>query len=226
MTQARNVHAYFVLDRSGSMERISDDVVGGFNAFVASQRADGDDMVMTLVQFDGQDPHEVIADAVRITEIAELTAATFVPRGMTPLYDAMGRVMADARARRAKREALGLDPEEIIFVTLTDGLENASREFTRADIFEAIKKRQDEGWTFVFLGANQDAFAEGRSMGVAMGGIRNWTADKAGTAAALHDVDRAILRRRGAVRGGTAVDRGEFFEPAETPQPSPGRRPR
>ena len=99
-----------VLDRSGSMDSIASDVVGGFNSFVAEQAADGADALMTLIQFDSGDAHEVLASAAPITEIARLTSTTFVPRGGTPLYDAMGHAIADATIRAEAGE-----PEVLIY---------------------------------------------------------------------------------------------------------------
>ncbi len=77
----RNLHIFFLLDRSGSMEPMADDVVGGFNGFLATQKAEGHDAVMTLVQFDSQDPHEVLVNAKPIAEVRPLERAKFQPRG-------------------------------------------------------------------------------------------------------------------------------------------------
>ena len=95
-TTTQPVHVFFVLDRSGSMETIQSDVIGGFNSFVTQQREQAGACRMTLIQFDSHDPHEVIADACPIGEIGLLDKANFVPRGMTPLYDVMGHAIADA----------------------------------------------------------------------------------------------------------------------------------
>ena len=96
---ATNLHIYFVLDRSGSMESMTNDVVGGFNGFLTEQQSDGSDALMTLIQFDSNDPHEVLSDAVPIAEVRPLTRQSFVPRGGTPLYDAMGHAITDATIR-------------------------------------------------------------------------------------------------------------------------------
>jgi len=77
----RNLHIFFLLDRSGSMEPMADDVVGGFNGFLAAQQAEGHDALMTLVQFDSQDPHEVLVNARPIAEVRPLDRARFHPRG-------------------------------------------------------------------------------------------------------------------------------------------------
>jgi hypothetical protein len=105
------VHIYFVLDRSGWMQSIAPDVMGGFNAFLVAQQADGSDALLTLVQFDSQDPHEVLVDAAAIQSAPPLTSASFVPRGGTRLYDAMGHIIADATIR-AERRRIENEPEE------------------------------------------------------------------------------------------------------------------
>jgi hypothetical protein len=156
------LHICFLLDRSGSMHSIANDVVGGFNGFLAAQQADGADALMTLVQFDSQDPHEVLVDAAAIGEVRPLTTATFQPRGGTPLYDAMGRTIADATIRS---ERLGADDgarEEILFVTFTDGEENQSVEYTRDMVLELIGKREADGWTFAISAPTRTPTPKGR----------------------------------------------------------------
>jgi hypothetical protein len=111
------VHIYFVLDRSGSMQSIAPDVIGGFNAFLTAQQADGSDALLTLVQFNSQNPHEVLVDAAAIQSAPPLTSASCVPRGGTPLYDAMGHIIADATIR-AERRRIENEPEEEILSSL------------------------------------------------------------------------------------------------------------
>ena len=205
------VHVHFVLDRSGSMDAIRSDVIGGFNSFLREQQAAGGACVMTLVQFDDQDPYEVIADAVPIAEMAPLSEATFVPRGTTPLYDAMGHAIANATIRAERRDAAGDAPEDVLFVTFTDGLENASREYDRAKVFDLVKRREERGWTFAYLGANQDAYAEGGKMGVAQGSAQAWAASPAGTAAAFDDLSKATAAYRAKAPEARKADRGGFF---------------
>jgi Mg-chelatase subunit ChlD len=221
---ARPTHVYFVLDRSGSMQSIAGDVIGGFNSFLAAQRADGPDARMTLIQFDSHDSHEVVADAVAISEIADLTPATFVPRGGTPLYDAMGHAIADAAIRCEMRHARVEIEEEILFLTFTDGEENQSVEYTREGIFDLITKREAMGWTFAYLGANQDAYAESGRIGYAAASAQNFAADAAGTAAAFSSLSRAVSRRRDAVRAGVQVDRSDFFGDDKTAEADLERR--
>lgn len=211
-TPTAPVHVYFVLDRSGSMASIQSDVIGGFNSFVAQQRMQPGRCLMTLIQFDGQDPHEVLEDARPIEQVPALDARRFVPRGNTPLFDAMGHAIADAAIRSEKLEASGEPREEIVFVTFTDGLENASQEYSRSKLFELIRKREQAGWSFMYLGANQDAYAESSQLGYARGSVQNFMADARGTKLAFGSSSDAVRRLREAVRKGGEVDRGNLFE--------------
>lgn len=211
-TPTAPVHVYFVLDRSGSMASIQSDVIGGFNSFVAQQRAQPGRCLMTLIQFDGQDPHEVLEDARPIEQIPALDARRFVPRGNTPLFDAMGHAIADAAIRSEKLDASGAPREEIVFVTFTDGLENASQEYSRSKVFDLIKKREAAGWSFIYLGANQDAYAESGRLGYARGSTQNFVADSRGTNLAFESSSEALRRLRQAVREGAPVDRANLFQ--------------
>ena len=120
----------------------------------------------TLVQFDSQDPQEVVCEAVPIREVTELNENTFVPRASTPLFDALGLLIH----RSGERLAAIPEPDRpgtVIFAILTDGLENASREFTRQRVFDLIREQQDVyKWNFIYLGANQDAFVESQRIGI------------------------------------------------------------
>jgi uncharacterized protein YegL len=221
-----SVHIYFLLDRSGSMHSIAPDVIGGFNTFLSAQQADGSDALLTLVQFDSQDPHEVLVDAAGIGSVPPLTSASFVPRGGTPLYDAMGHTIADATIRAEQRRASGEPEEEILFFTFTDGQENQSREYTRDKIFELVKKREAQGWSFAYLGANQDAYAEGGQIGYSVASSQNFAADAPGTAAAFASTTSAILRRRAKIRSGAAYDTTDLFEGDKGAEADLDRRPR
>ena len=205
------VHIYFLLDRSGSMESIRTDVIGGFNRFLAEQRQSEGECVMTLVQFDSQDPFEVLADAVPLAEVVELTEGTFVPRGSTPLYDAMGQAIATATIRAENREREGLPAEDILFITFTDGLENQSREYDRAKIFDLVKRREEASWTFAYLGANQDAYAEGGKIGYSAGSSQAWAADSRGTAVAFASLSASTSGYRAKSKAARQADREDFY---------------
>lgn len=141
----------FLLDRSGSMETCRDDTIGGFNAFVDAQKVDGG--TMTLVLFDHE--VDVLYQNKAIGEVEPLTANTFVPRGGTALYDALGHV-------------LKMDlPRDTVCIVLTDGDENSSRTYTAAHVKDLIENKQtNDGWSFVYLGANQDTIMNAERLGI------------------------------------------------------------
>ena len=116
---------------------------------------------MTLVQFDGQDPYEKILDAEKLESVQELDASVYSPRGNTPLLDALGRLIKSAEKRNTKT------PEDVLVWVFTDGLENASQEFTSTQIKELVEKKEKEGWTFMFMGAGIDSYAISNDLGFA-----------------------------------------------------------
>ena len=137
-------HISIILDRTGSMESIKDDTIGGFNAFLKEQKAQPGEATLTLVQFDSQDPYEVIHAMKAIKEIPELDGKTYVPIANTPLLDAIGRGINDLGKKlddMKKKER----PEKIVLVVITDGQENASKEFSKKDIVKMIKKQEEDG---------------------------------------------------------------------------------
>lgn len=210
-------HIYVLLDRSGSMESIRSDVIGGFNAFLAAQQADGDDARLSLVQFDTGDVADVTVDDAPIGLVSPLTPAAFIPRGGTPLLDATGHIIARARLRAAARAAAD-QPEAVIIVTITDGHENSSSEYNRAQIRKLVETSQDEGWTFVFLSAGLDAYAEAGGVGYAHASVQEWAPDADGVQVAFLSLGDSMVRRRQAVRSGRPVNNRDFFEgdkPAE-----------
>ena len=150
-----------ILDRSGSMESIARDMEGGVNAFVAGLRDDRElEAKVTLAQFD--DHYELLYSD---EPIASLPACQITPRGMTALWDAVGRTVSTARARIG---ALRPDakPDRVVVLVVTDGAENASQEWTGAAVSQLVEETKAEGWEYVFLAANVDAFAEGQRMGL------------------------------------------------------------
>ena len=158
-------HITVILDRTGSMDSIREDVVGGFNAFLAQQQAAPEQATFTLVQFDSQDPYEVLHAAADIATVQPLSLEQYVPRASTPLYDAMGRGILDLEASLAARTEAER-PGKVIFVVVTDGLENASREFDRARVTALIEAKKQLDWEFVFLSADLDAFHDAGRIGV------------------------------------------------------------
>jgi hypothetical protein len=167
-----------ILDRSGSMASVRESTVAGFNEFIRTQRAIPGDVSVKLVQFDNE--YEVVFDQP-LAEAPELNQDRFVPRGSTALFDAQGRTIV------ALGEELAAMPEEerpakVIVVTLTDGLENASRTYTLETVASLIKQQMEKyGWDFVFLGANQDAVQTAASMNIPMPSAMTYRSNPAAT---------------------------------------------
>jgi Mg-chelatase subunit ChlD len=214
----RNTHIVILLDRSGSMESIATDIIGGYNQFIRGQADAGNDARVTFVQFDSQNPQEVIVAGAPIAEIVPLTDATFVPRGGTPLLDATGQLIARIEANQAARETAGLPKEDIVFVSITDGEENSSREFTLDRIRRLVNEKQAQGWTFVFLSAALDVYGEARAMGVGAGSVQAFRADARGTGMAFADLNLKMTQFRTKRRQGIDIPAHSFFgndKPAE-----------
>ncbi|MFC1834260.1 VWA domain-containing protein [Thermodesulfobacteriota bacterium] len=159
-------HVTVILDRSGSMESIREDIIGGFNRFVADQRDQPGTATLTLVQFDTQDPYEVAHRFVPIQEIPPFTRHIYVPRASTPLLDALGRGINDLQVTLNNLED-DKKPSKVVMVIITDGQENSSREFTRDQVVKMIKDRTDkDAWQFVFLSADLGAINDAVSYGI------------------------------------------------------------
>ena len=209
---ALRTHLYILLDRSGSMESMRDDVIGGFNNFVNEQRAEGPDARVTLVQFDTGDAHEILLDGRPIGGVRPLTRRTFVPRGGTPLLDATGLLIARAAVRVEQRRQTGKAPEAIVFVTITDGQENSSAEYDRASILRLVKAKEAEGWSFAFLGAGLDAYGEAAAMGYDARSVQAFAADGVGAQEAWGSLSRATLDHRAHLKvHGAPPPPGDFF---------------
>jgi Mg-chelatase subunit ChlD len=159
------IHIAVILDRTGSMESIRDDTIGGFNAFLNEQKQQLGQATLTLVQFDNQDPYEVIHQMKKIIEVPELARETYVPRASTPLLDAIGRGINDLEKCLSGMQEQDR-PSKIVFVVITDGQENASREFRKDQILKMInEKEKNSSWQFVFLSADLDAINDAMTQG-------------------------------------------------------------
>lgn len=187
-----------VLDKSGSMESVQMETIHGFNKFLHEQQKAPGEARLTLVLFDTN--VEVVHSGVDIKAVPDLTAETYSPDGWTALYDAVMRAINDTGNRLAATP----EPErpgKVIFVIMTDGAENASREFAQnpAAVRSKIKHQEDKySWNFVYIGANQDAFAVGGDLGIRSGMIANYVSDSAGTSKAYNDVSKGMLHSRSA----------------------------
>ena len=211
-TTPNSTHLVTLIDRSGSMTPIANDVIGGFNTFIDEQIRNGADARMTIVQFDSQDPQDVTIWGAPLPEITHLDSESFVPRGSTPLLDATGLLIGRTMVDQAARVAAGLQAEDIIFVTITDGEENQSREFNLAQIRELIEKRTQEGWAFIYLSAGIDAYADAAQMGIHSGDTQQWKRDGKNARLAFSSTSDAVSNMREKKRRKEETLRGTAFE--------------
>lgn len=209
---------WYLIDRSGSMVGLHEAVVSGTNNLLAEQRGGRDECRISIAQFDDQDPFELIVDDEVIDDVKPLTGSEYQPRGLTPLYDAIAALIKHADKRIKKRREAGLEEEDQLVVIFTDGLENASTDYDRQRTFEKLRERQERGWTFAFLGANQDAYAEGGKIGVARGSTANFRATPEGVGSASRMIRTGITAHRQRSRRDRRRHSEVFFENA--PQPS------
>jgi len=161
----------FILDRSGSMASMHHAAITSFNEFLSGQQSLTDEKGLpipanfTLVLFDDQ--YDIIHHRAPIAAILPLNHSTYVPRGSTALYDAIGKTI-DSLGKTLAETPADQRPGKVIIAILTDGAENASRSFTLHDINQRIRHQTDTyHWEFLFLGANQDAIASAGAMGIA-----------------------------------------------------------
>ena len=153
------LYVTLILDETGSMQECKGAAISGFNQYVATLREEPAETRLTLTLFNSKRT-EVRYHAVPVERVHDLDVETYRPRDTTPLYDAIGRTLTAARLQVPAESRK-------LCVILTDGEENASRRYTRAQIFDMIKAYEDEGWMFLYLGADHDVWAAGEDLGVA-----------------------------------------------------------
>lgn len=148
---------HFVLDRSGSMSPVVDDVIGGFNQLLVDQRKVKGGMDVSLTIFD----NEVTPIYARqpLKKVSNLDRTTYAVRGSTALLDAVGQTLENLLSDEQSKY------DKVVMVVYTDGAENASKKFKLDRIRELVKGAEDNGWQFIFLGANMDAWSEASAMG-------------------------------------------------------------
>jgi len=196
-----------ILDRSGSMDSIRDQTISGYNEYLRGLLADKEtEYNVSLTQFDAPlAKAELTVSYVDrpLPDVPTLSRESYVPRGNTPLYDAIGETIRRIEPLQKGRPVLTL--------IITDGLENASREFNADTIKAFIKRKESDGWTFVFLGANIDSHRVGQQIGTHFANTANYAASNIGrtmASMASATMDYASARRSSGVMGQTA---GEAF---------------
>jgi hypothetical protein len=183
----------FLLDRSGSMSGLESDTIGGFNAFVKKQSQLEGETLVTAVLFDDQ--YEVLWNGINALDV-KLTEREYYVRGCTALLDAVGQTILDVGHRLSMTNE-EQKPGKVIFVITTDGIENASREYTYEKVKELIKHQTEKyNWEFIFMGANIDAVREADNLGINIENAYNFEASEEGVEMMYNTVCEAVLEKR------------------------------
>ena len=208
-----------ILDRSGSMGSFREATIAGFNQFLQTQQRDtaGGRVLMSLTQFD--DRYEINFVGEAIESVPELDTQSYVPRGQTALHDAIGRTIHETDAWVREH---GWN-DRVLVLIITDGQENASREYDLRAVRALIERKEQDGWNFAYMGANQDSYAVGGSMGVRPGFTQDYASTAAGTRLGFADLGHKSSRYRAAKAKGLAA--AAFFDTPESkePDPAPGK---
>ena len=184
----------FILDRSGSMTGLEKDTIGGFNSMIEKQKKLDGKCYVSTVLFDNVS--EVIHDRVKLENIRPMTENDYCVRGCTALLDAIGGAIKHIGNihKYARPEDV---PENTMFVITTDGMENASHNFSSEEVKKMIERQKEKhGWEFIFVAANIDAVETAKSFGISEDRAVNYHADKQGTACVYNAVSDAVMNVR------------------------------
>lgn len=183
----------FLLDRSGSMSGLENDTIGGFNSFIERQCQLEGETLLTTVLFDDQ--YEVLWNGKDAKKV-RLTSKEYFVRGTTALLDAAGKTILDVGHRLSKTPE-EQRPGSVIFVITTDGMENASCEFTYEKVKELIRHQQEKySWEFIFMGANIDAAEEAESLGISKENAFDFEASEVGVEKMYNVMCEAVTFKR------------------------------
>ncbi|MBO7657855.1 MAG: VWA domain-containing protein [Clostridia bacterium] len=179
----------FILDKSGSMAGLESDTIGGFNGMIAKQKGEEGVAYVTTVLFSNRSV--TIHDRVPVENVPDLTRNEYSVGGCTALIDAIGQTVEHIETihRYARPEDV---PANTVFVITTDGLENASTKYSAKDVKKLVSKKREEGWEFIFLGANIDAVETARTYGIDESRAMNYKCDAAGTAVNFRALGKAL----------------------------------
>ena len=184
----------FILDRSGSMQGLEGDTIGGFNAMLEKQKKEPGEAFVSTVLFD--DRTEVLHDRVKMSKVRPITEKEYNVRGCTALLDAIGGAIHHIGNihKYARPEDV---PEHTLFVITTDGMENASRRYSARQVKDMIRRQKENyGWEFLFLGANIDAVETAGRLGIAPSRAVNYHCDSQGTRLNYEVVGQAVAAVR------------------------------
>ena len=190
-----------ILDRSGSMQGLEKDTIGGFNSMIEKQKKETGEACVSTVLFDHET--QVIHDRVPLQKVEPMTEKEYFVRGSTALIDALGgSIHHIANIHKYAREEDV--PEKTMFVIITDGMENCSTRYAASEVRAMIQKEQEQhGWEFLFLGANIDAVETARGFGIREERAVDYCSDACGTALNYESISQAVSAvRRHAPLGG------------------------
>ena len=194
----------FILDRSGSMGGLESDTIGGFNSMLKKQQAEPGECRITTVLFDHE--YEILHDRIDLKAVSPLTESEYFVRGTTALLDAIGKTIRKIVNVR-KRTAPDYRAEKVLFVITTDGMENASRNFSYSQIKSLIKQQKSRyGWEFVFLGADIDAVDVADRIGIGRNRAQNFHKDSDGIALNYSVLCDTVAAYRAAPKGAKLGD--------------------
>lgn len=184
----------FILDRSGSMSGLEDDTIGGYNALLEKQKKEAGEAIITTVLFD--DKYELLHDRINLRGVEAITDKEYYVRGTTALLDAVGKTINKVRNVQ-KHTNQDEQAEHVMFVITTDGMENASREYSYEKVNKLINhQKENYGWEFIFLGANIDAIVTAERFGIDKDRAANYHADSEGTRLNYKVLSQAISNMR------------------------------
>jgi len=189
----------FILDRSGSMSGLEGDTIGGYNAMVNKQKKESGEAIVTTVLFD--DKYELLHDRINLKGIEPISEREYYVRGCTALLDAIGKTI-NKIGNVQKHTIESERAEHVLFVITTDGMENASREFSYEKVKRMIEHQKNKyGWEFIFLGANIDAVETAKRFGISEDRASNYNADSEGTSLNYEVISETVssLRTKGKI---------------------------
>lgn len=186
----------FILDRSGSMSGLESDTIGGYNSMLAKQRDGAGEVKITTVLFDDQ--YELLHDRADISTVPFITTKDYYVRGMTALLDAVGKTI-HRMVQAQQKDGLERASDNVMFVIITDGQENSSREFKHKQVKQLIEHQKAlHGWEFIFLGANIDAVETAEQLGIDEERAVNYHADSEGVQLNFSAISGAVSMFRSA----------------------------
>lgn len=205
MTKQNFASINVIIDRSGSMSGLRQDTIGSFNTFLKEQQVVPGECIFTLCTF--SDDYQLVHDFEKIANVPELTEETYVPGGNTALLDAFGATI-DEVGRKLAVMPEAERPDKVLFLVITDGQENCSRRYSRAQIKTMVEhQRSVYSWEFVFVGANIDAFTVGTSLGFSASNSVGYVATKTGT----HNLYSSLSSNATAYRSSHSSLSPDFF---------------